>query len=419
MDQNSLQIRLNATQIDYNGYYTQKSYHYLILSPDDMASSTKWYLAVAFFSLKYFTASYTIRASSYSSHPCPRQCSKYGQCIAGACSCVPGLLDQDCSVAAVQLIPDSESVSTSLVRPNQWVYYYIEADSVQSDLDLTVHKEGGQMLMVMKLEGFGYTYIPNKLEYDYRYQLPDVLKEHNFGIKPYNNQPAYKGKKLMIGLQNTDDIMITLSIKLSKVVEADDSKLFAMYIVIAVGVVLLVVYILLSFIKYKIQRNEVIVVRMQQGNENRGSLEPGDIDKFFPRKRYDELTKREEQPTCSICLDDFQPDTICRQTICTHIFHDSCIEAWLKNHENCPNCKRELSKTEVENYIKLLQERKDDQPAPAPPTALSPPPAETRIDPQNEESERLQPPEINIPNVVNNIGDQRNASQLIEQSKRM
>jgi len=46
-------------------------------------------------------------------------------------------------------------------------------------------------------------------------------------------------------------------------------------------------------------------------------------------------------------LEDFIPDAICRQIICEHIFHDTCIESWLTHHENCPNCKREINKIEI------------------------------------------------------------------------
>mmetsp|Transcript_12814 Transcript_12814/g.17147 ORF Transcript_12814/g.17147 Transcript_12814/m.17147 type:complete len:259 (-) Transcript_12814:209-985(-) len=46
---------------------------------------------------------------------------------------------------------------------------------------------------------------------------------------------------------------------------------------------------------------------------------------------------------CSICFDEFDAKeniTISRNPECSHIFHRSCIMAWLKGHDNCPICRR-------------------------------------------------------------------------------
>lgn len=48
-----------------------------------------------------------------------------------------------------------------------------------------------------------------------------------------------------------------------------------------------------------------------------------------------------EQPTCSICLDDFIPmSSIVRQLPCRHIFHPECVDTFLLEHSSlCPVCK--------------------------------------------------------------------------------
>jgi len=46
---------------------------------------------------------------------------------------------------------------------------------------------------------------------------------------------------------------------------------------------------------------------------------------------------------CSICFDEFDAKeniTISRNPECSHIFHRSCIMAWLEGHDNCPICRR-------------------------------------------------------------------------------
>lgn len=47
------------------------------------------------------------------------------------------------------------------------------------------------------------------------------------------------------------------------------------------------------------------------------------------------------QPTCAICLDDFEPDrTTVRELPCRHIYHPVCIDTFLtKNSSLCPICK--------------------------------------------------------------------------------
>lgn len=57
------------------------------------------------------------------------------------------------------------------------------------------------------------------------------------------------------------------------------------------------------------------------------------------------LPKREvpfTQPTCSICLDDFERnETIVRELPCSHIFHPECIDGFLRDNSSlCPMCKK-------------------------------------------------------------------------------
>jgi hypothetical protein len=57
------------------------------------------------------------------------------------------------------------------------------------------------------------------------------------------------------------------------------------------------------------------------------------------------LPKREvpfTQPTCSICLDDFEHNqTIVRELPCSHIFHPECIDGFLRDNSSlCPMCKK-------------------------------------------------------------------------------
>ncbi|VFQ88072.1 unnamed protein product [Cuscuta campestris] len=57
----------------------------------------------------------------------------------------------------------------------------------------------------------------------------------------------------------------------------------------------------------------------------------------FRYKRGEGLT---EWSDCSVCLTEFQEGEILRLLPkCSHAFHVSCIDTWLRSHKNCPMCR--------------------------------------------------------------------------------
>lgn len=44
------------------------------------------------------------------------------------------------------------------------------------------------------------------------------------------------------------------------------------------------------------------------------------------------------QDTCSICLDGYEKNNRVRVLGCNHVYHSSCIEAWLRRRPTCPMC---------------------------------------------------------------------------------
>ncbi|KAK7386656.1 hypothetical protein VNO78_26990 [Psophocarpus tetragonolobus] len=46
---------------------------------------------------------------------------------------------------------------------------------------------------------------------------------------------------------------------------------------------------------------------------------------------------------CAICLLEFEDDNMLRLlTLCCHVFHQECIDLWLRSHKTCPVCRRNL-----------------------------------------------------------------------------
>jgi hypothetical protein len=54
------------------------------------------------------------------------------------------------------------------------------------------------------------------------------------------------------------------------------------------------------------------------------------------------LTKpsaKDEESSCSICLEIIDQEAMTMQLPCLHQFHPACIRKWLLMHNKCPNCK--------------------------------------------------------------------------------
>jgi hypothetical protein len=44
--------------------------------------------------------------------------------------------------------------------------------------------------------------------------------------------------------------------------------------------------------------------------------------------------------TCTICFEDFAANEEVKKLSCCHMFHKPCIEKWLLQKGQCPNCKK-------------------------------------------------------------------------------
>ena len=50
----------------------------------------------------------------------------------------------------------------------------------------------------------------------------------------------------------------------------------------------------------------------------------------------------EEEPSCSICLCEYERGERVVRLPCEHIYHDSCLNSWTTNHTRCPLCNYDL-----------------------------------------------------------------------------
>ena len=59
---------------------------------------------------------------------------------------------------------------------------------------------------------------------------------------------------------------------------------------------------------------------------------------YLKNKNLKEKLIKDDNDICSICLENLK-DKKCVILSCEHIYHKVCIKMWLKNNDNCPNCR--------------------------------------------------------------------------------
>eukprot|EP00747_Dinoflagellata_sp_TGD_P164135 gnl/TRDRNA2_/TRDRNA2_183642_c0_seq1.p1 gnl/TRDRNA2_/TRDRNA2_183642_c0~~gnl/TRDRNA2_/TRDRNA2_183642_c0_seq1.p1 ORF type:complete len:508 (+),score=87.49 gnl/TRDRNA2_/TRDRNA2_183642_c0_seq1:109-1524(+) len=51
-----------------------------------------------------------------------------------------------------------------------------------------------------------------------------------------------------------------------------------------------------------------------------------------------------QQSQCMVCLCDFADGEVCRRLPCCHVFHQGCVDEWLRRYTDCPICKANVDR---------------------------------------------------------------------------
>jgi E3 ubiquitin-protein ligase RNF115/126 len=91
--------------------------------------------------------------------------------------------------------------------------------------------------------------------------------------------------------------------------------------------------------------DRVITQLMEQ---NQGSNAPGPaseaaIRSLAKKKVVKDMMDDQGKAECSICMDSVEIDDQVTVLPCTHWFHETCITAWLKEHDTCPHCRKGIT----------------------------------------------------------------------------
>ncbi|CDW74285.1 zinc finger protein [Stylonychia lemnae] len=69
----------------------------------------------------------------------------------------------------------------------------------------------------------------------------------------------------------------------------------------------------------------------------------GISDEGLKKQKCFTYSQIDGQDTCSICIKNVSKDEKVYELVCKHIFHEECIDPWLKQSHLCPNCRKDLN----------------------------------------------------------------------------
>ena len=118
----------------------------------------------------------------------------------------------------------------------------------------------------------------------------------------------------------------------------DDDSVQYILILILVAIGIFVIIVVIYVIRCLISRNHNVQDQSRQAEIDKILLQSPEAPYNFRENKY-------MQADCPICLSPFEQGVLIRVLACSHLFHGSCIVAWLKAKEQaltCPICNIEL-----------------------------------------------------------------------------
>jgi hypothetical protein len=123
---------------------------------------------------------------------------------------------------------------------------------------------------------------------------------------------------------------------------------------------------LLTLLRWLLNPNDELVIELEYNPNDFGEdvektgYTPAEIRKFIRKRPLNKLRLGTiEQPSCTICLEMFDPTEEVARLNCYHVFHDECVQGWLKHNKTCPLCVTDISKKPAPKKKRPAQPRAD------------------------------------------------------------
>ena len=132
-------------------------------------------------------------------------------------------------------------------------------------------------------------------------------------------------------------------------------------IVLIIMISLVVLYGLISCVRYCLQGRSAQVLTQFQSREwlEHANDRYENILGESSEGTYEIAANKFAQAACSICLVEFEDKCPIRKLICSHIFHKACIETWIKAKINaiprCPMCNAELTHERPPGFVEEVR----------------------------------------------------------------
>eukprot|EP01017_Pseudomicrothorax_dubius_P038796 TRINITY_DN586_c0_g1_i2.p1 TRINITY_DN586_c0_g1~~TRINITY_DN586_c0_g1_i2.p1 ORF type:complete len:373 (+),score=37.71 TRINITY_DN586_c0_g1_i2:66-1184(+) len=326
---------LKYTAIDRNGFYLKKSYHHIVLPLTQGFKNGEIYICIVNnVGLSYqgnseYQFTYLLKATYSEKRPCANKCGGNGACDnVGVCICSSdNFADEDCS-ANVNLIQTGQEIFAT-IGPTRWMYF--KASSPKGSPIITLKKPDSVLMRVsFKIPGEGGIWMPN-------------LQEGTIIVQ--NSAQSWKADKstFLIGVFNPTELAVDFNLKAVSD-ETGGGLYFALIVLVGfVGAAICVSILAIVCLRRFVSRNSIRIPQPSATEENERESIKKAMDTYCPISEFSTFEMVFSQTNCVICLEDFEKVSKCRQiSLCSHIFHSHCIDAWMKQNSNCPVCKLSL-----------------------------------------------------------------------------
>ncbi|CAK63317.1 unnamed protein product (macronuclear) [Paramecium tetraurelia] len=314
-------------------------------------------------------------------------------CLNNYCECSLDKLGEFCQLDSSYLI------NSNWVRVNldsyQWKYFYyqirntnIELQSNLDQSDQNISKNSFiNKVYSLTLRQHPWISIPNR-KFSYFLtncsSLSDTLQDL---ISEETTETI-----LYIGLYNNNSIQVKFNLSVVTTSSDDDdevqrNKLILIIVGSVVGVLLLLSFFLSIFNNQRMNQNAQHEENIEQNLEIQqiAFKSPSGIRQFyqgftkqFIKDYFDPINVQEVMKSypglsqfedCVICLETLKNGIslemkLCSVTPCFHIFHFQCLSSWLQKQRNCPFCRNEFNRIQIQNiypWVELNKEKRKSE----------------------------------------------------------
>ena len=257
----------------------------------------------------------SIKSSQISSSSCSSYCTNAGNCQNGSCKCINYYGGYDCKIYFITIPLGSTTLIT--IPPFSWNFYRI---NLSNKLQIT-----GNYLSGGKYQLFITPEITNN-------EIPTMIDSQSIFFNENNIQFTQifdnDGYNVRIGMYCYDSNTCNGSFTIQEINPA--SILWIIIFVVIVGT-LIITGIPLTLIYCR--RNS-----RRRSKVSTAKITKEQMEIMFPKKYVDDG----RDLMCSICLEEINSEKYCRQMICSHFFHEECIDEWASGNIFCPVCKQNI-----------------------------------------------------------------------------